>query len=121
MSGVTLDELCVEVGVTLHQLNKPCSSEHINDITLFLDSWQNVASHLGLSNAEVEAAKMNANSEEERRQKILATWKSKFAFKANYRVLIDALLKIGKADQAEMVCRILVPQQPIEGRFINRF
>jgi len=115
MSGVTLDELCMEVGVTLHQLNKPCSSEHIQDIALFLDSWRNVAPRLGLSDAEVEAAEMDANSEVERRRKILATWSARFAFKAKYRVLIEALLKIGRADQAEKVCRVLVPQQPIQG------
>ena len=115
MSGVTLNELCTEVGVTLTQLDKPCTSEHIQDIALFLESWRSVASRLGLSDAEVEAAKMNATSEEERRQKILATWKAKFAFKAKYRVLIEALLKIGRADQAEKVCRVLVPEQPIEG------
>ena len=112
---MTLDELCTEVGVTLNQLNKTCSSEHIQDIALFLESWRSVASRLGLSDAEVEAAKMNATSEEERRQKILATWKAKFAFKAKYRVLIEVLLKIGRADQAEKVCRVLIPEQPIEG------
>ena len=115
MSGVTLDELCTEVGVTLTQLDKPCTSEHIQDIALFLESWRIVASRLGLSDAEVEAAKINATSEEERRQKILATWKAKFAFKAKYRVLIETLLKIGRADQAEKVCRVLIPQQPTGG------
>jgi len=63
----------------------------------------------------VEAAEMDANSEVERRRKILATWSARFAFKAKYRVLIEALLKIGRADQAEKVCRVLVPQQPIQG------
>lgn len=115
MSGVTLDELCAEVGVTLTQLDKVCTSEHLRDIALFLDSWRNVVPHLGLSSAEVEAVKIDANSEEERRQKIFETWKAKFAFKAKYRVLIEALLKIGRADLAEKVCYVIVPQQPIEG------
>jgi len=92
MSGVTLDELCKEVGISLTQLDKTCTIEHIRDIALFLESWQHVASHLGLSNAEVEAAKMNASSEEQRRQMILENWKAKFAFKARYRVLIDSRL-----------------------------
>ena len=114
MSGVTLDELCKEVGVTLTQLDKACTSEHLRDIALFLESWRHVAPHLELSNADVEAAEMNANSEEGRRQKILETWKAKFAFKAKYQVLIETLLKIGRADQAEKVCRVLIPQQPTE-------
>lgn len=115
MSGVTLDELRMEVGLNLTQLDKACTNEHNQDIALFLESWRNVAALLGLSRAEVEAAKMNAHSEEERRQKILETWKAKFAFKAKYRVLIEVLLKIGRADEAEKVCRILLPQQPYEG------
>ena len=44
----------------------------------------------------------------------LELWKDKFAFKAKFRVLVEALLKIGSADQAEQVCRLLVSQQPSE-------
>ena len=115
MSGVTLDELCEKKGITLAQLDKQCTTEHVRDVSLFLQSWRNVAPHLGLSSAEIEAAEMNANSEEERRRKILEAWSAKFDFKATYRVLIEALLKTARADQAVKVCHVLVPQQPIEG------
>lgn len=115
MSGVTLHELCDKKGITLAQLDKQCTTEHVRDVSLFLQSWRNVAPHLGLSSAEIEAAEMNANSEEERRRKILEAWSAKFDFKATYRVLIEALLKTGRADQAVRVCHVLVSQQPIEG------
>ena len=106
-----MDELLVEVGVTHALLDKTCTEEHLQDVALFLESWPNVAPHLGLSSADVGATRIDAHNEQERRKVILERWKSRFAFKAKYRVLVDALLKIGKADQAERVCRLLVPAQ----------
>ena len=116
MSRVTLDELLKEVGVSPSQLDKACTSNHLQDIALFLESWRIVAPHLGLSRTEVEGVERDATEEKEKRQKILEVWKAGFAFKAKYIVLIEALLKIGRADQAEQVCRVLVPQQAKEGR-----
>jgi len=115
MSRVTLDELLEEVGASPAQLDKACTSEHLQDIALFLESWRTVAPHLGLSNIESEEVENDGRAENEKRRKILEVWKARFAFKAKYMVLIKALLKIGRADQAEQVCRILVPQQPKEG------
>ena len=111
MSGVTLDELLKEVGVSPSQLDKACTSEHLQDIALFLESWRTVAPHLGLSRSEVEEVEREGGAEKEKRQKILDSWQGKFAFKAKYSVLIKALLKIGRADQAEQVCRLLVPHK----------
>ena len=113
MSGVTLDELLKEVGVTSMQLDKKCTNEHLHEIALFLTSWRTLAPHLGLS-SEMEAVDRDAHSEKEKSQKILKSWKTKFAFKATYRMLVEALLKIGSADLAEQVCRFLVSQQPSE-------
>ena len=118
MSGVTLDELLVEVGVNPVLLDKACTGEHLRDIALSLESWREVARHLGLSSADVETTERNAHSEQERKREILEMWKAKFAFKARYRILIEVLLKMGRADQAQQICRLLVSQQPNEGVFI---
>ena len=112
MSGVTLNELLEEVGITHKQLNEKCTNEHLHNIALFLKSWRTLAPPLGLSDSEVEAVERNSHGEEEKKQKFLESWKAKFAFKAKFRVLVQALLKIGRADQAEQVCRLLVSQQP---------
>ena len=116
MSWVTLNELLEEVGVSPAQLDKACTSEHLQDIALFLESWRTVAPYLGLSSVEVEEVERDGTEEKDKRQKILKVWKAKFAFKAKYKVLINTLLKIGRADQAEQVCRVLVPQRPKEGK-----
>ena len=115
MSGVTLDGLLKEVGVTPSQLDKPCSREHLQDVALFLESWRTVAPHLGLSRTEMEEIERDGREEREKRLKILELWKGKFAFKATYKVLIEVCLKISRADQAEKVCRLLVSQHSKEG------
>jgi len=114
MSGVTLDELLEEVGVSPGQLDKACTSEHLRDIALFLDSWRTVAPFLELSKVQVEQVERDGTEENEKRLKFLESWKGNFAFKAKYIVLVKALLKISRADQAEQVCRLLV-QQPEKG------
>ena len=116
--NMSRDELLEEVGVSPTQLDKACTSEHLQDIALFLESWRTVAPHLALSNVEAEEVENDGRAENEKRRKILKVWKARFAFKAKYMVLrIKALLKIGRADQAEQVCRVLVPQWPKEGTF----
>ena len=111
MSRVTLNELLEEVGVSPAQLDRACTSEHLQDIAQFLESWRTVAPRLGLSNAEVEEVERDEAEEKEKRRKILEVWKARFAFKAKYEVLIKALLKIGRADQAQEVCHLLVPKE----------
>ena len=112
-SGVSPDELLAEVGVTHIQLDKTCTREHLLDIAIFLTSWREVAPYLSLSSAEVEVTERDARSEAERKRKMLEVWKDKFGFKATYRVLVETLLKIGRADQAQKVCHLLK-----EGAFI---
>ena len=109
--GVTLDELLDEEGVSPAQLDKPCTREHLRDIALFLESWRTVAPHLGLLKAQVEEVERDGTEEKERKWKILEVWKARFAFKATYKVLIEALLEIGSADQAQEVCHLLVPKE----------
>lgn len=119
MSEVTPDELLKEVGISPTQLNKPCTREHLQDIALFLESWRTVARHLGLSKVQVEDVECDARAEKEKRQAFLESWKAKLGFKATYMVIVKALLKMGRADQAEQVCRVLVPQQPKEGTLLS--
>lgn len=115
MSGVTLDEILEKVGVTPAQLDNDCTREHLQDVALFLESWRTVAPYLGLSSTEVEEVERDGTEEKAKKQKILYVWYAKFAFKAKYRVLVEALLKIGQADQAVKVCRLLVSRCSKQG------
>ena len=108
MAGVTLEELIAHVGISADELNKPCSDEHITYISLFLTNWQAVAPLLGLTETDEEDVKEEGEKTQDKRYKTLRKWKNRNLFKATYRVLVDVFLKLGRADLAEKVCRLLV-------------
>ena len=108
MAGITLEELTAQVGISADELNKECSKEHINDISLFPTNWQTVAPLLGLDEVDEEDIQEDKTGAQNRRYKTLQKWKAKNVFKATYRVLVDVFLKIGRADFAEQVCRLLL-------------
>ena len=108
MAGVTFEELIAYVGISADELNKPCSDEHIASISLFLANWQTVVPHLGLTEIDEEDVEEEGKKTQDKRYKTLWKWKCKNLFKATYRVLIDVFLKLGRADLAEKVCRLLV-------------
>ena len=110
MAGVTLEELTAYVGISAHELNKPCSDEHITSISLFLANWQTVAPHLGLTEIDEEDVEEEGKKTQDKRYKTLRKWKAKNLFKATYRVLVHIFLKLGRADVAEKVCRLLVDE-----------
>ena len=72
----------------------------------FLD-WKGAARYLKLNDSEVNAVESDGRDKQDKRHKTLHKWKSKFAFKATYRNLIQALLDSGKGDHAEEVCKLL--------------
>ena len=108
MAGVTFEELIAYVGISADEVNKPCSDEHIASISLFLANWQTVVPHLGLTEIDEEDVEEEGKKTQDKRYKTLWKWKCKNLFKATYRVLIDVFLKLGRADLAEKVCRLLV-------------
>ena len=108
MDGVTVEELIAYVGISADELNKPCSDEHIASISLFLTNWQTVAPHLGLTETDEEDVEEEGKKTQDKRYKMLRRWRNKKSFKATYRVLVDVLLRLGEADLAEKVCKLLV-------------
>ena len=106
MAAIELEELLKEVGVCLEKLNESISDDHLHAIALFLTSWQTVASKLSLNEIDQDAIEREGKSEEDKKRKVLQKWKGKFAFKATYRMLVEAL-SLAKADVAEKACRLL--------------
>ena len=119
MAGITFKELTAHVGISADELNKECSDDHINNISLFLANWQTVAPHLGLTEVDKEDVLEDKTKAQDRRYKTLQKWKAKNVFKATYTVLVDAFLKIGRADLAEKVCRLLIDKGMLSGFAIN--
>ena len=108
MASITFKELIAHVGISADELNKECSDDHITAISLFLANWQTVAPHLGLTEVDEEDVKEEKTKPQDKRYKSLQKWKTKNGFKATYTVLVEVLLKIGRADLAEKVCRLLI-------------
>ena len=70
-----------------------------------MTEWKLVALKLGISEADVET--IASEKVGIQRVTLLKIWKQRYAFKATYRALVDALLSIGQADDASGVCQIL--------------
>ena len=106
MAGITLEDCMKHFDLTAEVLDAKCSIKHIADVSGFLD-WKGVAQHLKLTDSEVEEVDSDGRDEADKRHKTLKKWMSKFAFKATYKSLIQALLDSGRGDHAEEVCKLL--------------
>jgi hypothetical protein len=70
--------------------------------------WQLTGFHLELTNSDIDAVDEDYRTAEQKRIRMLMKWKEKFAFKATYRVFIEALLSCGKASDAIDACKAIV-------------
>ena len=112
MAATPLSDLLQEVGVSIEQLDKNVSDNHLCSISVFLTSWETVATSLGLNVADVQAIEADGRGAEDKRMKMLQRWKNKFAFRATYRKFVKALLRLEMADLALKVCRLLIQPEP---------
>ena len=95
------------VSVHPEKLNESVSDDHLRAIAIFLTSWRKVATYLGLSENDLGDVEQEGKDEQDKRIKVLQIWKGKFAFKATYRMLVEVLLQLAKADVAEKVLLLL--------------
>ena len=103
-------ELCKRFKFSDDDIDKEVSNEHIDEIYRQLENWEQVAHHLGLSGPDIEAIEHKAGRHVELiRLYTLRKWKSKGTpdGTAQYRVLLEALLKSGSSNSAVQVCRLL--------------
>ena len=111
-----MTQLLERKGIDSSQVDGICTRENLVKISMFLESWRTVVCHLKhIESVDVEEVEREGTGEKEKKLKILEKWKCKLAFKATYRVLIEALLEAGRADQAMKVCDLLLPQPSKEG------
>ena len=88
-------------------LDREVCRDDYYDISKYLSEWKLLAPKLGLTDAEVEAILEENQKEEAKRVAFLRKLKQKFAWKATYRALIEALLGIQRAEDATGVCQLL--------------
>ncbi len=100
----SLNEILTHCGVTIDELCKPCSFRDTADIAGFLGSWRDIAPHLGLDESDMIAIEDDGKDTAEKKRLALQRWKSKFGYKATFKWLVEALVKINMAACAERVC-----------------
>ena len=107
MDQIKVEKLLTEVGVQPEKLNERISDDHLCEIALFLTEWKTVVPFLGLDENDVDVIEQEERKELVRKLKALRKWKSKFAFEATYRKLVEVLLSLTMTDVAEKVCHLL--------------
>ena len=110
--SLTVEDIARAVGVSIAKLDQECSEEHVKGISCFLESRQTLAPHLNLKETDIEEIDKDKRTEQEKRLKTLQKWKERFIFLATYKVLMEALLKTGRADHARKVCCLLQSPEP---------
>ena len=103
-------ELCKRFELSDEDIDKEVSDEHILEIYPQLEKWKQVAAHLGLTQADVQAIEGRARPDEElMRLYMLQEWKAKKILDgtATYQVLLKALIKCNCSESALQVCELL--------------
>ena len=77
------------------------------DVAKLCVGWQLIGQYLKLTDAEISAVDGDKGTVEEKRIAMLGKWREKFAYKATYQVLIEALLAAGKSLCAIDVAKII--------------
>jgi len=108
-----------QFSISVELLDTAVSDEHIRAVSKFWE-WRTVAPHL-LEAREIKEVDVDQKYEQEKRHKSLQKWKSKFAFRATYKKLINAFLESARADHAEEVCKLLASLAPQKGLYVTSY
>ena len=105
---LTLQDIATQAGLKwLDILDQECSQQVLLSLAKHCVEWQFIGFQLDLTKADIVAVNGDYGSVDEKRFGMLGRWKEKFAFKATYRVLIEALLSCGKALDAVEACKVI--------------
>lgn len=108
-------DLIAKFHLTEEDVNKQITDRHIEDISCTLcGKWRSLPAHLRLAIITVGDINRGSGDEREKRRIFLTTWKEQKGSNATYIRLINALLKIKCAEDAESVCKLLEDDQQPE-------
>ena len=101
--AVTLSSLLQHCVLTESDVGIEVDEKDYVGVARCFTDWRKVAPLCGIGTNEIDDIERDHKAEEDKRVRFLKTWKRKFAFKATYFCLIQALLKISAADEARKV------------------
>ena len=96
------------VHVTHQQLDRMISDEHINDVSLFLPKWEQVANRLNVDRLQIaDIQQAPGIGPVTRNHRVLTAWKNAVYRQATYRKLVEALEKLKEVESAYKVCGLI--------------
>ena len=111
VATITLQDLLGKAEFDSQHLNQQCSENDLVEIaTRYCDKWQMIGYHLKLEQNEITAINDNYKTAEEKRVRVLMKWKDRNAYKATYKVLIEAFLSNKQVDTAQKIIEWLKHQ-----------
>ena len=109
---ITLQEVATQAGIEkLDIFDQECSQRMLLNLSKYCVDWSLIGLYLDLARADIAAVNGDYQTVDEKRAGMLGRWKDKFAFKATYGVLIEALLACGKTGDAVDACKAIAKGQ----------
>ena len=107
-----MQEVATQAGIdNLDVFDQECSQKMLLKLAKHCVDWTLIGLYLDLTIADIAAVNGDYQTVDEKRAGMLGRWKEKFAFKATYRVFIEALLACGKTEDAVDACKIITKGQ----------
>ena len=100
MAVPTYDELLAHCNVDSSLMEQTCNDHHLTEFGSQLDEWEKLALFLSIPSLETDEIK-SQGGKGMKGIRLLRYWKQMCGFKATYKALVNALLQINRADQAE--------------------
>ena len=110
--GITSQEVATQAGIdNLDILDQECSQKILLNLAQYCVDWRLIGLYLDLKEADIAAVNGDYQTVDEKRAGMLGRWKNKLAFKATYRLFIEALLACGRAEDAVDACKTIAKGQ----------
>lgn len=107
MAAISLQDLTAKFPPSQDRLDEEVSEEHLRVMSRIIVDHETVGLELGLTVPELAEINHDATTLERQKMYMLRKWKQKFALKATYRQLIEALLRCCRGEDAQNVCKLL--------------
>ena len=102
-----MDELQNRYHLTSEHLAKECSREHRLEIGKFIN-WNVVGPCLGrITPTDIDDIQRDKHNQQDGRDRLLELWAELNGYEATYSVIISAMLKARKRNEAEKVFKLL--------------
>ena len=107
-STISPQEIAARVGLDAKELEWPCEEGLFPSIANFVHPWRLVFADQ-LAPVDLDDVDLECHSEQEKRLGCLRKWKARRGAGATVGVVIESVLKSGSVDNAESMCRCLLP------------